>query len=220
MVAAPKIATRRPAPKSAKRLYTPEEYFERDECFDGRLEYVNGEIIAMAGESPEHNKVAGNIYLNLRISFRGRSCEVYIENVRVRVSESQYRYPDVVALCGEPEFENTRPQTLLNPMVVFEVLSSSTEHKDTGEKFDEYLQNPTLTDYVLVAQDAMRVRHVHRISENDWQVFSYTQPEDILHLESLDVSLTLADIYAEITFPKPPALTKAQFKRKALRKKS
>ena len=136
----------------------------------------------------------------------------------MRVSDRQYRYPDVVALCGEEHFQDTRPQTILNPMVIFEVLSSSTQNKDAGEKFDEYAQNDTMTDYVLVAQDTMRVRHYRRLNEKDWQISSYTQAEEIVRLESLEVSLTLADIYAEITSPKPPALTKAQAKRWTLRK--
>ena len=218
MVTASKIAPSQPKPKTSKRLYTPEEYFQIDECSEERLEYVNGEIIAMAGESPEHNEIALNLSLNIKTQFRGRRCKIYMENVRVRVSHRQRRYPDVVALCGEPQFQNTRPQTLLNPMVIFEVLSSSTQNKDAGEKFDEYAQNDAMTDYVLVAQDRMRVRHYRRLNEKDWQVSSSTQAEEIVRLESLDVSLTLADIYAEITFPKPPALTKAQAKRRTLRK--
>jgi len=219
MVATPKIATRHPATKMSNSLYTPEEYFERDECSEERLEYVNGEIIAMAGTSLEHNDVAGNIYFGIKTQFRGRPCKVYIESVRVRVSDTRYRYPDVVALCGEAQLLNSNPKTLTNPVAIFEVLSSSTQHKDTGEKFDEYAQNDTLTDYVLVAQDTMRVRHYRRLNEKDWRISSYTLAEEIVRLESLDVSLTLADIYNEITFPKPRVLTKAQAKRQTLRKR-
>lgn len=211
MVAMPKI--------TPPRCYTPEEYFEIDERAEERLEYVDGEILAMAGTSLGHNKVAGNIYLNLRLLFRGRSCEVFMESIRVRVSETRYRYPDIVALCGAAQVAETRPPTLLNPMVIFEVLSPSTKNKDVGEKFDEYAQNDTMTDYILVAQDTMRVRHYRRLNENDWQVSSYTKAEDIVRLESLNVSLTLADIYNEITFPKQLTLLKERTTRKTVRKK-
>ena len=211
MVAMSKITT--------PRCYTPEEYFEIDERAGERLEYVDGEILAMAGTSFEHNDVTSNICLEIKTQFRGRPCKVYMENIRVRVSETRYRYPDIVALCGAAQVAETRPPTLLNPMVIFEVLSSSTKNKDTGEKFDEYAQNNTLTDYVLVAQDAMRVRHYRRLNEKEWQVSTYTQAEEIVRLESLNVSLTLADIYNEITFPKPLTLLKTRTKTEALRKR-
>ena len=219
-------------PKTARRYYTPEEYFAIDERSEERLEYVDGEIltmtgdlyvagaiVAMAGESPEHNEVAGNIYVEIKTQFRGRPCKVYIENVKAEVSEKQYRYPDVMALCGEPKFRNTNPKTLINPMVIFEVLSPSTKNKDAGEKFDEYAQNDTLTDYVLVAQDAMRVLHYHRLRTNHWEVTIYTKIDDTLHLESLAISLTLTNIYSEIAFPKPLRILGARSKNKPLRQK-
>ena len=185
---------------------------------DGEV-YHEGKIVAMAGESPEHNKTAGNVYVKLRLAFRGKSCEAYMENIRVHVAEGHYRYPDVVALCGEPQFGSTRPKTLLNPTVIFEVLSESTADKDTGIKFDEFTQLLTVTDYILIAQNKMRVRHYHRLTETKWEMQAYTKAEDVVRLEALDVSLTLADIYEEITFPKPPALAKPRTTRIPVRKK-
>ena len=216
MVAAPKITTRHR--KTPERRYTPEEYFEIDERSEERLEYVDGEIIAMAGTSLEHNDIANNICLEVKTQFRGRPCKVYIESVRARVSSARYRYPDVVALCGEAQLQSSNPKTLLNPGAIFEVLSPSTKNKNAGEKFDEYAQNDTLTDYVLVARATMRVRHYRRLNGKDWQVSSYMAAEDTVRLEALNVSLTLADIYNEIAFPAPPALSKAQAKSKAVRK--
>ena len=216
MVVAPKITTRLRAARQG--CYTPEEYFEIDDRSIDRLEYVDGEIITLAGTSLEHNDIAGNIHFGIKTQFRGRRCKVYIESIRVQVSERRYRYPDVVALCGEPQVIDSNPKTLRNPGAIFEVLSPSTKNKDTGEKFDEYAKNDTLTDYVLATQDTMRVRHYRRLNGKDWQVSSYTEAEDIVRLESLNVSLTLAEIYDEVTFAEPPAPSKTGAKRKAVRK--
>lgn len=216
MIVAPKKITLHRA--KPKRFYTPEEYFEIDECSEERLEYVDGEIRKMAGSSYDHNDIAGNIYSNLKAQFRGRHCKAHIESIRVRVSEERYRYPDVVAFCGEAQSLDTNPKTLMNPGAIFEVLSPSTKNKDAGEKFEEYAQIPTLTDYVLAAQETMRVRHYRRLNGKDWQVSIYTLPEDVVRLESLDAALTLADIYDEITFPKLPALSRAQAKKQAVRR--
>ena len=192
MVAVPKIL-------SQKRI-TPEEYFELDAASQERLEYVDGQIVGMAGTSLEHNEIAINICLEIKTQFRGRPCKVYMQSVRVRVSDDMYRYPDVVALCGDVQTADTRPKTLLNPAAIFEVLSPSTQDKDRGEKFDEYAEIATLSDYVLVAQNAMRVRHYRRLHEDRWEIDTYTQPEDILMLESLQVVLKLSEIYSEIAF--------------------
>ena len=191
MVAVPKL--------KIQHCYTPEEYFEMDERSEVRLEYVDGEIVAMAGESLEHNDIASNICLEIKLQFRGRRCKVYMEGVRVRVSERQYRYPDVVALCGQPQTAGGRPRTLLNPSVIFEVLSDSTEDKDRGVKRREYERLPTMTDYLLVAQDTRHVRHYSRRNGTDWQEQTYTRDEDIIRLDTLAVTLTLADIYNEVT---------------------
>ena len=206
-------------PKLKTRYYTPEEYFEIDARSEQRLEYLygvimtmdgevyhEGEIVAMAGESLGHNEIALNVAVGMRIQFRGRPCHVYIKGVRVHVSEGQYRYPDVVALCGEPQTNGSNPPTVLNPVVIFEVLSPSTQSKDTGIKQEEFTRLPTVTDYALVAQDRMSVRHHHRISETTWEMRTYNRTGDIISLEALDVALTVADIYENITLPEPSPL--------------
>ena len=114
---------------------------------DGEV-YHEGEIVAIPGEALEHNEIALNISISFRMQFGDRPCHVYIESVRVHVSEGQYRYPDVVALCGEPQVNNTNPPTVLNPVVIFEVLSPSTQSKDTGIKQEEFTRLPTMTDYI------------------------------------------------------------------------
>ena len=191
-VPAPGVAaTAVPGPHAA----TVQEYFALERTSDARHEYVDGEILAMAGETPTHNRIARNICVCLENAFGTRSCESFIENIRTRVSPSQYRYPDIAALCGEALFDEGKPPTLLNPAVIVEVLSPSTEVADRGEKFNEYRQLETLTDYILVAQDRIEVAHYARQSERQWTVTIYVELQDRLVLPSLEVTLTLADVY-------------------------
>jgi Uma2 family endonuclease len=180
---------------------TPEAYLAWEAQQETRHEYVDGKIIAMAGESPEHNEIALNIAIGFRTAFRGRACKVYMEGVRVSVSPTRYRYPDIVAVCGEVEFADTNPKTLLNPMVIFEVLSTSTEQQDSTEKFAQYTRLATITDYVVVAQTQMLAIRHRRQSEESWETRIYTRPDEEIRIEQLGVTLTLASIYESIVFP-------------------
>lgn len=191
------------------RLPTVQEYFAYDRASDVRNEYVDGVITGMAGGSPAHNRVARNICVHLETAFGDRACESFIGDVRTRVSSTKYRYPDVVALCGEAKFDLENPPSLLNPSVIFEVLSPSTEGSDRDEKFMEYRQLETLTDYLLVAQDRVEVAHYARQSARQWVVTIYNEPQDVVALSSLDVTMTLADIYRKTVF-KPDGNEAAQ----------
>lgn len=181
----------------------PEEYLAWEREQETRHEYVDGEILAMADESPEHNEIAGNIHFQFKLAFRGRPCKVYMEGVRVRVSPTRYRYPDVVAVCGEIAFAETNPRTLLNPTVIFEVLSPSTGLQDATDKLAEYTQLASVTDYVIVAQTQSLVIHHRRQSGQAWATRLHMQPDDRIRFESLDVTLTVADCYEGIIFPPP-----------------
>ncbi len=180
-----------------------QEYFALERASDIRLEYVEGEIIPMPGESRSHNRIALNFSILFDRAFERRDCEVYIESVRLRVSPTRYRYPDVVALCGDPVTDGENPPALLNPGVIVEVLSPSTQATDRGEKFLEYRQISGLTDYVLVAQEAMTVIHYVRQSARHWNVTEYTEPTDVLTFAFLSVGLTLAEIYEQVALPAP-----------------
>ncbi len=179
-----------------------EEYLTRERASKVRHDYLEGEIVPVAGTSLTHNKIAGNIYSGLRDAFRGRDCEVFIESIRVRISPVRYRYPDVTALCGDPETDTTNPPALLNPALIVEVLSSSTEETDLGDKFFEYKQIPTLTDYVLIAQDRVSVTHWSRTGDRAWSIREWVELSDTFILNTLEATLTLADLYQKVTFPK------------------
>ncbi|MGH8587531.1 MAG: Uma2 family endonuclease [Gammaproteobacteria bacterium] len=132
---------------------------------------------------------------------RGRPCAAYVSDLRVKVTATGlYTYPDVVALCGEAIFEDSAMDTLVNPQVIIEVLSASTEAYDRGETFAHYRRLPTLTDYVLIAQDKVRVEHYVR-QDRRWVLSEADECNDTIHLSSIDCRLALRDIYDKVEFP-------------------
>ena len=186
-----------------RRCFTPEEYLLLENQASYKSQYVAGEIYAMAGAEPEHIEIVDNLSFALKTQFGDRSCKSYSTDMRVRSEAGEmYTYPDVVALCGELRFDrSSRPSVLLNPQVIFEVLSPSTEAFDRGEKFFRYRTLPSLTDYILVASESMRVEHCVRQENGAWTLTDYRQPGDELPIRSLEVRLTLAQIYRQVVFP-------------------
>ncbi|HET7079982.1 MAG TPA: Uma2 family endonuclease [Chloroflexia bacterium] len=184
-----------------KPYYTPEEYLALERAAPYKSEYLAGEIFAMAGAREEHNTIAANIVRQLGNQFQGRPCRVYVSDMRVRVSPAGlYTYPDVVAVCGPREFADAHHDTLINPTVIFEILSPSTEAYDRGEKFAQYWRLASLTDYVLVAQDRVRVEHFTRQGDG-WFVTAASALDDALRLASIDAVLPLAALYENLEFP-------------------
>ena len=183
--------------------FTSKEYLALEVCAEYKSQYVAGEIFAMAGAEPWHVKVTTNLTAALVSRLRGRPCEVYNSDMRVRVAAGDmYTYPDLSALCGEPRFEaGDHPQSLLNPQVIVEVLSPSTKAFDRGEKFARYRRLDSLVEYVLVASEWMHV-HIHRRAPNGvWSAQEHDRPESRLRLESLDCEVPLAEIYERVAFP-------------------
>lgn len=194
------------ATSAAHTYLTPEEYiaFERKAIPDAdtvRSEYVNGEIIAMSGASRAHNLITINISTALHSRLRGSGCETYANEMRVSSPDtSSYFYPDVVVVCEEPRFEDDVFDTLLNPILLVEVLSPSTEAFDRGEKFAHYRHLASLQEYVLVAQDQMLVEHYRR-QEKQWILTDFRTRAEMLSLPSIQCELLLQDIYERVTFP-------------------
>jgi Uma2 family endonuclease len=194
-----------------KRYYTPEEYLALERAADYRSEYLAGEIFAMCGASEAHNTITINseghntitinIVAAMHTQFVGRPCRVYANDMRVKVAPTGlYTYPDVVAVCGERRFEDGRRDTLLNPTVLFEVLSPSTEAYDRGKKFAHYRRLESLQEYLLVAQDEAHVEHYTRQGDN-WLLSEVRDPGDTIRLPSIDCLLSLAAVYANVEFP-------------------
>jgi Uma2 family endonuclease len=179
---------------------TPREYLQRERAAEERHQLVDGEVFAMAGASRAHNLIGLNLGSELRAQLKGRPCEVYATDMRVAVeARGLYTYPDVVVVCGEPRFLDAERDTLLNPTVLIEVLSPSSERFDRGRKFAQYRSLPSLREYVLVAQDECRVERYTRRGE-EWVLTEFTRAEDGLNLESIGCAVPLREIYARVEF--------------------
>ncbi|MDE0012293.1 MAG: Uma2 family endonuclease [Candidatus Poribacteria bacterium] len=183
---------------AAETLLTPGEYLASERKATLKSEYINGEILAMSGASNAHNLITLDIGTELNIQLRGRECLVYTNDMRVRTSPmGSYFYPDVVVVCGNPHFEDNVFDTLLNPILVVEVLSPSTEAYDKGEKFRHYQELTSLQEYVLVSQDRVRVEQ-YRLLKTQWVQTEFRSPEDVLSLASIGCELPLQDIYRRV----------------------
>ena len=175
-----------------------EAYFELERNSEIRHEYVDGELIPMPGTTLTHNDIAMNISVALRIAFRKRKCYVQMEAIRLRVSPTKYRYPDVMAVCGERVTDEGTPPSLLNPSLVVEVLSPSTTDTDLGKKSVEYRTLASVTDYLIVSSDEQFVLHYFRKDARTWNVTDYKSKEDAIQIAALEVTLTLDEIYEGI----------------------
>ena len=184
---------------AAQTYFTPEEYIALERKAHFKSEYFNGHIIAMSGASQAHNRITGDIFYGLYPQLIGHGCDIFTSDMRVRASLGDaYFYPDVVVVCGEPEFEDDTFDTLLNPILIVEVLSPSTEAYDRGEKFTRYKHIASLQEYLLVSQDKVSVEH-HRRHGTQWMLSHYRALEEVLRLPAIGCELPLRDIYARIT---------------------
>ncbi len=188
-------------------FYTAEEYLEFESAAEFKSEYVNGELLAMAGASLNHNLIALNAASELRAQLRRRDCITFMSDMRVKVEDTGlYAYPDVSVVCGEQRFERKRGETLLNPTVLIEVLSPSTEAFDRGAKFAHYRRIPSLMEYLLVSQTEVRVERYTRDADG-WRMTEYTRLDEVLPLPCLGCELPLTLLYERVEFPAAPAPT-------------
>ena len=166
-----------------------------------RSEYFNGEMFAMSGASREHAKIVANLTAELINQFRGRPCEVYPIDLRTKVSATGlYTYPDIAAVCGEPKFEDEHFDTLINPNLIIEVLSDSTELYDRGKKFAHYRTINSLREYVLVSQTECRIERFTRQDDGNWLYAENTDPVGSIELTSVTCRLSLSLVYNKVDF--------------------
>ncbi len=186
------------------RRYSAAEYLALERAAATRSELVNGEIVAMSGASLNHNGISLNVAVSLRQQLAGRPCRAFMADLRVStVSTSAYFYPDVVVVCGEPALADHHQDTLLNPKLVVEVLSPSTEAFDRGAKFAHYRQSDTLQDYVLVAQDRALVEVFSRHGA-DWILREARGLEGVVDLPSIGCRLQLGEVYDQVQLAATP----------------
>ncbi len=164
-----------------------------------RSEYHAGEVVALAGANRRHNRVVTNLTTALDNQLKDRPCNVYASDLRVWIASGErVLYPDVVVTCGEEHFLDTHDDVLLNPLIVIEVLSASTEAYDRGKKREQYQRLPSLQEYLLVAQDAERVEHYRRGGET-WRCQVIFGAEATVTLPSIGCTLTLREVYAKVS---------------------
>ena len=181
------------------KRFTPEEYLAIERAAESKSEYISGEIIAMAGASWKHGLIKSNVEASLRSGLQGKPCRAMSSDLRVQAGSS-YLYPDVVVACGKAQFhDDANLDTLLNPTVIVEVLSKSTESEDRGIKFMRYGMISTLKEYILVSQDQQRIEHFYRDADGIWERGRIvTESDDALLVESINCSLSIKEVYEEV----------------------
>lgn len=186
----------------APQPFTEEEYWQMEADSHVKHEYFRGYLYAMAGASRSHNVIASNALTSIGSQLRGKPCRAVRSDQRIKVEETGLQtYPDVVVYCEGARFDPRQQDTLLEPVALVEVLSPSTAEYDRTDKFDHYKQIPTLRDYILVAQDRVRVDHFHRDTQNNWQLLTLHEPDETIQLTSIDCTISVAEIYDGVELP-------------------
>ncbi|MEL6923117.1 MAG: Uma2 family endonuclease [Bacteroidota bacterium] len=186
---------------SEEKTYTAEEYLAMEGEALYRSEYHEGKVVAMAGDSYHHNLIATNTAGELRQALKNGDCTVMNSELKVQISADQnYYYPDVLVHCGEPEFPEGRQDMILNPTLIIEVLSESTEAFDRGKKFMNYRQLDSLQEYVLINQHVHQVETFNKQAEGKWLYEVYDGPEALVRFHSLDVEISMKDLYFKVDF--------------------
>lgn len=198
-------------PQQPPRRYSLEEYFRIERDSATKNEFRDGEIIDMSGGSLEHSLIIANTIGELRNRLKGSPCRVYDSNLRVRIARKvRYAYPDATVICDGAQFDPDDPSrgTVINPRLVVEVLSPSTELYDRGDKFRRYLEVESLQEYIMIAQDEPRVETLFRQRDGTWLIAAATDLQSSARLRSLDLELPLAEVYAGVSFPEQDSSAK------------
>jgi Uma2 family endonuclease len=183
---------------------TYDEYLEIESRAEFKSEFVNRRMYAMAGASPEHNQIVGNVVTEFNVQLRKRPCIVYPSDLPLKVEKREHgRYPDVTVVCGEPQFYKGKYlSALLNPTVLVEVLSSTTEDLDRDVKLEEYRAIPSLREFLLIAQDRCHVEHYVRQTGHQWLLTDFNSLKSTVALPSIKCRLKLSAVYDKVKWPK------------------
>jgi Uma2 family endonuclease len=180
---------------------TEEQYLAIERAAEFRSEFLDGEMFAMSGGSMEHASIQTNILVELSLALRGTPCRAFGPDLRIKVSSRMYTYPDVSVVCGKPLLADEHEDNLLNPVVIVEVLSPSTEKYDRGLKFQQHRTIASLRDYILIDQGQMRIEQYTRQPDDTWSLRDYQRPEQELKIDSIGASIPLQRIYDRVELP-------------------
>lgn len=185
----------------ALQIISPQEYLRIERSSNDKNEYFEGQILAMGGATLAHNRIVANLVRKIGNALESKSCEILPSDIRVTAPfYESYMYPDATIVCGKPEMEDNKFDTLTNPTVIFEVLSPGTEDHDRGKKFFYYRQIPSLKEYILIDTLQPFIEISYRKPDNSWLFSEINILEDKLILESVGIEIGLTDIYQNIQF--------------------
>jgi Uma2 family endonuclease len=183
-----------------EKTYTAEDYLKFDKRDAAKQETSNGKAVNTGGSSRRHNLIGSNTTIAIGSRVRGHKCEVYVNDMRVKLAPHNYCYPDVVVVNGEPKFEGKELDILLNPTVIVEIMSRATLNHDKTEKLDRYLAMESVREILLIKEEDMRVEHYFKQTQNQWTYKIYGNREDIISIESVQCKISLSEIYSQIKF--------------------
>jgi len=182
-----------------EKIYTVEDYL-KIERNGAKHEYHKGKVVSTAGSTRRHNLIGSNTTIAIGSRLSGQKCEIYVNDMRVKLTNHSYCYPDVIVIKDEPKFDGNELDILLNPTVIVEVLSQATLCHDKTEKLECYLAMESVRECLLVKEEEMRVEHYFRQTANQWIYKIYNRREDIISLDSINCKTSVGEIYAQIKF--------------------
>lgn len=183
-------------------IFTVADYLDYERNAPERHEFLDGNVYAMAGESPRHSTICFNLYSIIGNQLRGKRCRGYSPNMKVATNEKGlYSYPDLAIVCGQPKYHDKKGDVLINPTVIFEVLSPSTESYDRGEKFLRYVNGiESLTNYILISQNRSAIEHFQKQSSGEWEKSEIEGIESVLKIDSIECEIPLTELYDLVEF--------------------
>jgi len=186
-----------------QQKYTIEEYFELEKNSEEKYEFWDGNVWSMSGNQFSHNQISVNLTIELGSRLRSKGCMTLPSEMRIKVPKyPPYRYPDLTALCGKPEIEKIGGiDALLNPQLIIEILSDSTEAFDRGDKFTYYKSIPSFTEYLLVAQHRPHVSQFVKHGDGFWAQYEYNDMDSLIELRSVECSIPMSEVYRDVVFP-------------------
>ncbi len=182
-----------------KRKLSTAEYLDSERAAAFRSEYFRGETFAMAGASKAHNTLSTNLVVEAGTRMKGGACQIWSTDQRLKIDRTGlYTYPDLVIVCGQPEYDSEDQDTLVNAQVVVEILSPSTERYDRGAKFGHYQQLPSVREYVLVSQDRKQVERFVRQPDETWVLTKFADPDGVFEFATVPIRIPMCDLYARV----------------------